>query len=105
MKLEYQDMPEGRKYIFITTHEEMANCEFDQKILSKLAKLETEDSVAAQLELLVEYFYKIEGKDRVTTLAQYLKNISDNYKFAQNNFNQNNASYSTIAYAPFRYKP
>ena len=84
MKFKRIDLTEDSSiiYQFEVSKEELANCEFSEKTFKEILKLEKSESIANQLEVLLEYFHAIEKTNRITTLARYLKYLEYTFKFA-----------------------
>jgi len=68
-------------YTFEVSEKEIAECDFSASTLELIMKLEKTPNIAHQLEVLLEYFHAIEGTDRITELALYMKYIEATHKY------------------------
>lgn len=75
MKYETKIIGDLISHIFTLSLEEIASCELSASTIKLIMELEKNPNIANQLEVLLEYFHAIEGTNRVTSLATYMKYI------------------------------
>ena len=85
------------QYIFEISLEAIANTNLAQTTVNDIMRLEKTPNIANQLEVLVEYFHAIEGTNRITSLAQYMRTLQDLYRYSIKNSTYGATAFGTSA--------
>ncbi len=85
MEYKIEETSTSIKYIFEVSKEAIANANLSKATLNYIMELEKTPNMANQLEILVEYFHILEGTERVTSLAKYMRVIQHLHSFKVDN--------------------
>ena len=102
--LKIEKTEDSIQYIFEISLEAIANTNLTQIALKDIMDLEKTPSIANQLEVLVEYFHAIEGTNRITSLAQYMRTLQDLYRYSIKNSPYGSGGTNTSTYIGFSSK-
>ena len=81
MEYKIEETSTSIRYIFELSRVEIACANLSKATLDYIMQLEKTPNIANQLEILVEYFHVLEGTDRATSLARYMRVIQHLHNF------------------------